>query len=649
MKFLAALVGRVRLAGEDELHRAFRVRQDARQTVGVAEDQGGPLVGGEAPGEADREWLWLQERSGRHHLPRVDLAGGPAPPAVLMEVGEQVLVVPLANGPEFLVRDVQDWRPDVFVLHALLPIGGEIPVEQLLHGRRNPGREVDAIGDGGDRGQRRLDVGPDVVPHGAGDLAVAGADAVAVTGEAHGERGHVEAVAAGVVVPQFEKCFAGQTEPGPKETEVAIHEVGRKDIVAGRDRGVGGEDGGRDDALGGLLEIEPIRDPLANALQQVEPRVALVAVPVDGVDPHGAQSAHAADTEDLLLAQSVLLVAAVQARRDGAGPLRVAFDIGIEQIERDPADPHAPDLNANRRVGIVQGDLDAERLAVVPSHQCRRLRARFQRGGDIELPAVVAEALAQVPLTVEEGDADQRQPQVAGRLGVVAGQHAQSAGVDRQRGVDTELSGEVRDRAPDQLRLMLANPGGGRVGTEERAELRHDPVVAILVGGIGSGVPQPFWRHIAQKEDRVFFDRGEQKRVQVAVKVFGVRLPAPPEVLGERTKSADAIRQRRRSRIVGVNHSMQALACPAWRAHSSPMCAFRRVESLSGYYAGSDTYVLRRSWSVSIAFRRYFVPTGTCDRSADAGPRSRARRRWAIASFAARSPEAMQSGSPTPR
>ena len=52
---LARLVGRVGLAGEHELHRPVGVEQQRPQPVGLRQQQRGPLVGGEAAGEADRQ------------------------------------------------------------------------------------------------------------------------------------------------------------------------------------------------------------------------------------------------------------------------------------------------------------------------------------------------------------------------------------------------------------------------------------------------------------------------------------------------------------------------------------------------------------------------------------------------------------------
>ena len=89
--------------------------------------------------------------------------------------------------------------------------------------------------------------------------------------------------------------------------------------------------------------------------------------------------------------------------------------------------------------GQVDGDLDAgvgeaERLGV-------------ELGDALLLPAVGVEALAEVALGVEQPDADERHAEVGRRLQVVAGQHAEAAGVLRQGLGDAELGGEVGHRA----------------------------------------------------------------------------------------------------------------------------------------------------------------------------------------------------------
>ncbi len=52
---LAAVVGRVRLAGDDELHRPLGVEQQRAQPLGVAQHEGEPLVRRHPAGEADGE------------------------------------------------------------------------------------------------------------------------------------------------------------------------------------------------------------------------------------------------------------------------------------------------------------------------------------------------------------------------------------------------------------------------------------------------------------------------------------------------------------------------------------------------------------------------------------------------------------------
>ncbi len=108
---LAGLVGRVGLAGEDDLHRAARRVQDRLQALGIVEDQLRALVAGKAPCEADRERVGIQQRPGGDHARRADLLLAPPLPRALADEGEQVLPQRIARRPERLVRDLQHLRP----------------------------------------------------------------------------------------------------------------------------------------------------------------------------------------------------------------------------------------------------------------------------------------------------------------------------------------------------------------------------------------------------------------------------------------------------------------------------------------------------------------------------------------------------------
>ena len=149
-------------------------------------------------------------------------------------------------------------------------------------------------------------------------------------------------------------------------------------------------------------------------------------------------------------------IAAVQACRELAIPRRVLVEVGIEQKKAHAADAHAPHGGEHRAIAERHGG--DRRLAVA------RDRGLDRRVGPVQplvvflLPAVDRDALVEIALRVHEADADQRHAEVARFLAVVAGEHAEAAGVDRQRLVQRELGGEVRDDLAVERRAVLRPP-----------------------------------------------------------------------------------------------------------------------------------------------------------------------------------------------
>ena len=119
-------------------------------------------------------------------------------------------------------------------------------------------------------------------------------------------------------------------------------------------------------------------------------------------------------------------------------------------------------------------------MTVTPSHRRQRHAVGVEVGVALLLPALDVERLAEVAVLVEEPDADERDAEVGRRLQVVAGEHAEAAGVLRQRLGDAELGREVGDRGaagsrprglePPRLRQVVLQLGVHLV--EERAGSR---------------------------------------------------------------------------------------------------------------------------------------------------------------------------------
>lgn len=199
-------------------------------------------------------------------------------------------------------------------------------------------------------------------------------------------------------------------------------------------------------------------------------------VPGDPAErPHRA---HPADAQQHLLEQPVLAAAAVQPVGDVPFAGRVGRHVGVEQQQRHPPDLGSPDLRGEPPPG-GQCQLDPGRGAVGLAQQGDGQLLRVEHRVALLLPAVPAERLAEVAVPVEQPDPDQRHPEVAGGLEVVAGQDAQAAGVLRQRGGDAVLRREVGDGGRQRLGAR------GRLVPARRAQ-----VVGQVVGEVAEAAQE---------------------------------------------------------------------------------------------------------------------------------------------------------------
>ena len=301
-------------------------------------------------------------------------------------------------------------------------------------------RDVGAVGDVRDRDVLDRAIGPQLLPHLARHLAVAGADAVGDPARAQRELGDAERLGAlvGVGAAAAHELVGIDAHLRRDAREGLGHLGGGVGVVARRHGRVRGEHG----ALADGLEVVAGR---ARELEAGHGGVALVEVHDARLDPQRVQRPHAADAEQRVLAEPYAGVADVQARRDPAVGEVVLRAIGVEQQQRHAADVHAPDLRHHR--ALADRDLDAQRVAVVAGDQRRGHALGVGLDPVLVLPARGVDPLAEVAVPVHEADRHQRQAHVGRLLEDVARQHAQPARVDRQRLVDRVLGAEEGGRS----------------------------------------------------------------------------------------------------------------------------------------------------------------------------------------------------------
>ena len=133
------------------------------------------------------------------------------------------------------------------------------------------------------------------------------------------------------------------------------------------------------------------------------------------------------------------------------------------------------------------------------------------------------------------------QPQIGGRLDVIAREDAEAARVDRQRLVQAELGGEVRDGPrPEHARMAHAPRLRGR------EVLLHAPVRVVdpaVQAQLRDPRFQPLGREPLQQGDRVVRERAPLPRIEIAEQAGRLRVPAPPQVRRERRQAAMRGRQ----------------------------------------------------------------------------------------------------------
>ncbi len=320
----------------------------------------------------------------------------------------------------------------------------------------------------------------------------------------------------GMFAAEAHQVFVGDAELVAQRSEVFFDQVGIEAVVAGRDGRVGGEDDFAWNLAGSGVEVEPFFfHARADGLKDGEAAVAFVEMQDAGRDAHGLERAESANAEKQFLANAGAGVAAVEAR-SGVEVLRgVAGNVGVEQEEIAAADLDLPDLGANGCT--AGGDLNDDRLAIEADSGLHGKLIDVGLEIFFALPAFFVEALEEVSLAVEEADADERDVEVGCALDVIAGEHAEAAGVDGQRFVQAEFSGEVGDRARAEHAGIGCAPGA--VFEQILLLAAVDVVDAAMKDEFGGAALDFAERHFVEQGDGVLIELAPADGVQIAEEI----------------------------------------------------------------------------------------------------------------------------------
>ena len=151
------------------------------------------------------------------------------------------------------------------------------------------------------------------------------------------------------------------------------------------------------------------------------------------------------------------------------------------------------------------------------------------------LPAVAIEALAEISLAIKQAHADEGDAEIGGALDVVAGQHPESAGIDRERLMHAKFGGKISHGARPQHPGMARTPGSLGVFVFAQAAIGVvDAAVQIEFGGARFEFGE---RAFVQKGDGAVIELAPTQRIKFAEQAAGIVIPTPPQVAGQRPET----------------------------------------------------------------------------------------------------------------
>ena len=270
-----------------------------------------------------------------------------------------------------------------------------------------------------------------------GNLAMLFGHPIDVTAQIQGQQGQIELLAT---------CQTLQQRQGNRLAQDALDHLVGKPVVAGLHRGMGGKYTTVHDPLEipGTEFILAVILPPTGPNQQIEGEqggVAFVQMKFAQGETQGLENADASQSQNDLLLEPILQIAAVKMIGDMPILPNVAGDVGIEKQHRNhPAggtlDPVEPGLDLD--VAILDGDQGFGR-------QQFHLLLRMPVDIKLMLPAIGVDLLPKIALAAGEGHGNHRQFEVGGTLDGIAGQDAEPATVGGNFVRQANFHGKIGD------------------------------------------------------------------------------------------------------------------------------------------------------------------------------------------------------------
>ena len=276
-------------------------------------------------------------------------------------------------------------------------------------------------------------------------LAVQPAYAVHLLAGVAGKYTHRELlVGIGVFATHVHQVFPFDAQFGRELTHVFAEERFVEVVVSGRHGSVYGVERRGANHFEGLAELQMIILYIADQPLNVQQgRVTLVAVVEVGLDAQFVQHQDTADAQQVLLFHTVFPVTAVELVGDGAVPLAVRVEVGIEQIEFDTTHVDTPDVGIDDAAGV--GNFEYHGATVFLGHLLDGQLIEVLSLVVGNLLAVHRQCLGKVAIAVKEANSSHVDVAVAGLFQIVTGQNTETARIDFQYMAQTILHAEVGD------------------------------------------------------------------------------------------------------------------------------------------------------------------------------------------------------------